>query len=136
MPSVKDLRKSGPQTLRKSGPYANICCIGQKHLNDKLEVADCKYDNNFSALQFFSNCSLNQTFLVWKLRIFIFAQHFAVWKTQGCWKYHNTFSNIQPKIHKEGIFGPKIVFLVLHKFSISAKFRVLIPNITIVFPNP
>ena len=31
------LRKSGPPTYRKS-----------EHLNDKLEVADFKYDNNFS----------------------------------------------------------------------------------------
>ena len=42
------LRKSGPPTYRKSEPYAKIRCIDQKHLNDKLEVADFKYDNNFS----------------------------------------------------------------------------------------
>ena len=35
-------------TFRKSAPYVKIHCIGQKHLNDKLEVADFEYDNNFS----------------------------------------------------------------------------------------
>ena len=35
-------------TLRKSGYYARIHHIGQKHLNEKLEVTDFKYDNNFS----------------------------------------------------------------------------------------
>ena len=34
--------------LRKSGPHAKIHYIGQKHLQDKLKVADFKYDNNFS----------------------------------------------------------------------------------------
>ena len=36
------------RTFRKSGPYAKLCSIGQKHLNNKSEVADFKYDNNFS----------------------------------------------------------------------------------------
>ena len=36
---------------RKSGPYAKIHCIGQKHLYDKLEVTDFKYDNNFLNLK-------------------------------------------------------------------------------------
>ena len=42
------LRKRGPLTYRKNKPYANIPCTGQKHLNDKLEIADFKYGNNFS----------------------------------------------------------------------------------------
>ena len=41
-------RKSGTRTFTKSGPYAKIHCIGQKHLYTKLEVADFKYLNNFS----------------------------------------------------------------------------------------
>ena len=32
---------------RKSGTYAKIDCIRQKHVYDKLE-ADFKYDNKFS----------------------------------------------------------------------------------------
>ena len=40
-------RKSGSPIFWKSGPRAKIRCIGQKHLNDKLEVSDFKYDNNF-----------------------------------------------------------------------------------------
>ena len=35
-------------TFRKSGAHAKIRCIRHKHLNDKLVVADFKYDNNFS----------------------------------------------------------------------------------------
>ena len=34
-------------TFRKSGTYAKIHGIGQKHLYDNLEIADFKYDNNF-----------------------------------------------------------------------------------------
>ena len=43
----RTFRKSGPQAYRKTGPYEKIHCVGQKHLYDKLEVADFKYDNIF-----------------------------------------------------------------------------------------
>ena len=42
------LRKSGPLTYRKSEAYSKIRSIGQKYRNDKLEIANFKYDNNFS----------------------------------------------------------------------------------------
>ena len=44
-------RKSRLRTYRKSGPYAKIHCIGQKHPYDKLEVADFKYDYDFLNLK-------------------------------------------------------------------------------------
>ena len=45
------LEKTGRGPKKKSGPNANIHCIGQKHPYDKLEVADFKYDNNFLNLK-------------------------------------------------------------------------------------
>ena len=47
----KKKKKRKKKTYRKTRPYAKIHCIGQKHLYDKLEVADFKYDNNFLNLK-------------------------------------------------------------------------------------
>ena len=47
----RTFRKSGPQTYRKTGLYAKIHCIGQKHLYNTLEIADFKYKNNFLNLK-------------------------------------------------------------------------------------
>ena len=59
-------RKSRPRTYRKSGPYAKTHCIGQKHLYDKLEVADFKYDDNFLNLKPKITETRHFWFQVWK----------------------------------------------------------------------
>ena len=43
----RTFRKSEPQAYTKTGSYDKIHCVGQKHLYDKSEVADFKYDNKF-----------------------------------------------------------------------------------------
>ena len=64
-------RKSGPRTYRKREPNAKIHCIGQKHLYDKLEVADFKYDNNFLNLKRKITQTRHFWFQVWKFLLCI-----------------------------------------------------------------
>ena len=45
------LEKADPGHIEKNRPYAKNHSIGQKHLCDKLEVADFKNDNNFLNLK-------------------------------------------------------------------------------------
>ena len=42
------LRKSGSQPIEKADPMPQFTVLVQKHLYDKLEVTEFKYDNNFS----------------------------------------------------------------------------------------
>ena len=73
-------RKSGPWTFTKSGLYAKIDCIGQKHLYDKLEVAGFKCDNNVR-----KNCGLKTPKSgIFGFKIKDFAQNFAYFKIRGC----------------------------------------------------
>ena len=90
----------------------------------------------FQLLQFFSNCSLNQTFLVRKLRIFNFARTLQFEKFKDAKNMTILFQTYSLKYSKKAFLVRKLLFLFCTIFCISAKFRVLIPNITIVFPNP
>ena len=66
----RTFRESGPRTCRKSGPYAKIHCIGQKHLDDKLEVADFKYDNNLLNLKPKITPTRHFWFQIWNFFVF------------------------------------------------------------------